>query len=99
LAYHLVVELLRLAPADSTLTIEVGGDDSRIAVAVTVPVRSDADVGPLAAFQSNEDSSALGGPIHALCFCRSVVELHGGKSQVRSDAGLWSLTFDLPREP
>jgi signal transduction histidine kinase len=99
MAYHLIVELLRLAPADSTLVIDVGGDESRITVGVTAPVRPDADVGPLAAFQSSEDPSALGGPIHALCFGRSVVELHGGKSQVQSNAGLWSLIFDLPREP
>jgi signal transduction histidine kinase len=99
LAYHLVVELLRLAPPESTLTIEVAGDDSRVTIGMTAPVRPDADVGPLAAFHSTEDPSALGGPIHAFCFCRRVVELHGGKSQVQSSGRSWSLTFDLPREP
>jgi signal transduction histidine kinase len=98
-AYHLLAEILRLAAADSSIAIGVGGDDYRVTIGMTASVRPDADVGSLAVFQSSASSSALGGPIHALGFCRGVVELHGGKSQVTSNAALWSLTFDLPRKP
>jgi signal transduction histidine kinase len=96
-AYHLVTELIRLAPAGNGVTVTATKDDGGAAIAFTAPIRSDGDHGQFATFEGGDDPGSAG-PVSALRFCRAVVQLHGGTPRVQAGPGEGSLTFVLPGE-